>query len=99
MSPSTNYPFTSTQSSIVITNVSTGLAVTQPTTLQIASSHTSALPVLLLTGPAGFNYLVQGSTNVVNWDPVAVVINTNGYVPFIDPAATNFNRRFCRAVS
>ena len=92
-------PFTNTQSSIVITNVSTGLAVTQPTTLQISSNTTGARPVLVLTGPAGFNYLVQGSTNFANWDPVAVIINTNGSVPFIDPAATNFTRRFYRAVA
>ncbi len=62
------------------------------------SSSSNAFPTLTLAGSAGFNYLIQGSTNLADWEPVAIVINTNGVVHFTDTSATNFTRRFYRAV-
>jgi uncharacterized delta-60 repeat protein len=51
-----------------------------------------------LTGISGQSILIQASTNLVNWVPLAT--NTLGDVPFYfnDPAATNFSRRFYRAL-
>jgi hypothetical protein len=65
-------------------------------------------PVLLLsggavqvgvTGFAGLTYPIQVSTNLVNWDFLtnATLANVSGQ--FSDPAATNCNRRFYRAVA
>ena len=85
-------------SSIAVTNVATGfVGVTQPITLGV-SLDTNGAPILQLTGASGFNYLVQSSTNLVNWTPAALLLNTNGTVLFADPAATNSGARFYRAL-
>jgi hypothetical protein len=55
-------------------------------------------PTLKLTGPTGYNYLVQSSTNLVDWLPTALLVNTNGWVLFADPAVPNSRARFYRAV-
>jgi hypothetical protein len=52
-----------------------------------------------LSGPLGTNYIVQASTNLVNWIPIAVaVIPTSGVTNIVDPYATNYSRRFYRSV-
>lgn len=63
------------------------------------NSVSNATPVLTLTADAGFNYLVQASTNLIDWTLFAVLVNTNGAVQFSDPAFTNLSCRFYRAVS
>jgi hypothetical protein len=84
-------------SSIAVTNVATGfVGVTQPITLGI--SLTNGAPMLQLTGPPGYNYLVQTSTNLVDWTLAALLANMNGTVLFVDPAVTNDSKRFYRAV-
>ena len=93
-------PFTNVTSTVTITNVRTGYTtLTNPIALSATNSVSNATPVLTLTADAGFNYLVQASTNLVDWTPFAVLLNTNGAVQFIDPAITNLSHRFYRAVS
>lgn len=41
---------------------------------------------------------IDASTNLVNWEPVVSFSSLSGSVEFIDPSATNFTRRFYRAV-
>jgi hypothetical protein len=82
-------------SSIAVTNVATGfVGVTNPITLGI--SFTNSRPMLQLTAATNFNYLVQSSTNLVDWTPTALLLNTNGTAQFIDSAVTNFGARFYR---
>jgi hypothetical protein len=51
-----------------------------------------------LTGPSGSNYVIQASTNLINWVPIATaVIPASGVITIVDPYATNFSRRFYRA--
>jgi hypothetical protein len=89
--------FYSTASSIVVTNVATGfVGITAPLTLGV--SLTNAIPLLQLTGASNYNYLVETSTNLVNWTPTALLANTNGTVFFADKTATNSPARFYRAV-
>ena len=52
---------------------------------------------LLFSGVPGQDYIVQASTNLTDWVPIAVLTASNGPLPFIDPAATNFPARFYRA--
>ncbi len=48
-------------------------------------------------GEPGTNYVVQGSTNLVNWSSLATnQVSGLGYLEFTDVSATNFNRRFFR---
>jgi photosystem II stability/assembly factor-like uncharacterized protein len=71
----------------------------QPLTLSVATNTYSGLPIFQLTGESGYNYIVQASTNLLNWTNIASVVNTNGLVPFTDPAWANYKQRFYRAVA
>jgi hypothetical protein len=48
-------------------------------------------------GETGPNYVVQASTNLLDWLPVATnQIGGLGYLEFTDIYSTNFDRRFYR---
>ena len=48
-------------------------------------------------GEPGTNYVVQGSTNLVNWLSLATnQVNGLGYLEFNDASATNYGKRFYR---
>ena len=84
-------------SSIAVTNVATGfVGMTQPITLGI--SLMSGAPLLQLTAATNFTYLIQSSTNLLDWTPTALLLNTNGTAQFTDSAVTNSSTRFYRAV-
>ena len=84
-------------SSIAVTNVATGfVGVTQAITLGI--SLTNGAPLLQLTAATNFTYLIQSSTNLVDWTPTALLLNTNGTAQFLDSASTNSRARYYRAV-
>jgi hypothetical protein len=57
------------------------------------------LPVFQLTGQPGYSYSVQASTNLANWTNIAILVNTNGTILFADPASTNYNQMFYRAIA
>jgi len=91
--------FTNAESSITVTNVATGfVGITQPISLAMLLMDSNNTPVLELTAAPGYNYLVQSSTNLVDWLPTALLANTNGTVLFADPALTNRGARFYRAM-
>ena len=91
--------FKNTAPSATVTNVATGfVGITQPINLDVVLLGSSNTPILKLTATPGYNYLVQSSTNLVDWLPMALLMNTNGSVLFADPAVTNSLARFYRAV-
>ena len=53
---------------------------------------------LKLEAPLGFNYAIQVSSNLVNWQPFTNLVGSNSLLNFSDPAAKNFKQRFYRAV-
>lgn len=53
---------------------------------------------LQLHGTEGLGYLIQSSTNLVDWQPVQYVVLTNSSVYFTDYYAPFYSRRFYRAV-
>ena len=57
---------------------------------------TSGVPRLTINGQAGPDYSLYASTNLANWQ--WLLTSTSPILPwvFIDPAATNFGRRFYR---
>jgi hypothetical protein len=75
------------------------LTVTEPPGLSSAAIS-NGIVQLVLKGGRGFQYDLQASSNLVNWATVATlsVTNISGTASFADPAATNFTRRFYRAV-
>ncbi|MFO1499141.1 MAG: hypothetical protein U1G07_12230 [Verrucomicrobiota bacterium] len=52
---------------------------------------------LSLTGPARRQYVLEATTNLVDWLQVESRLNSNGTVQFADPAATGLPKRFYRA--
>ncbi len=91
--------FTNLNSSITVTNVAAGLVgITEPLRLAVLPLGTNSFPLLQLTGAAGYNYMVEASTNLVNWTPTVLVVNSNGTTQFTDPQATNASQRFYRAL-
>lgn len=90
--------FNGTASSVSVTNVLTGFAGFDGSVrLEMALGSNSA-PVLHLSGTSNHVYLVQGSTNLLDWETAALVVNTNGTVQYADPVVTNHTQRFYRAV-
>ena len=85
-------------SSLAVTNVATGLVAAAPS-IALGISVMNGRPNLQLTGPAGYDYLVQTSTNLVDWTPTVLLADTNGTISFIDLAATNGPQRFYRAIT
>jgi hypothetical protein len=86
-------------STVSVTNVILGFAgLSEPARLEWMGWTTNGLPVLMLSAPAPSTFQVLSSTNLVDWEGLAWLVNTNGTVVFTDPAATNAARRFYRAV-
>ncbi len=58
--------------------------------------QTNGLPGLTIVGDAGPDYLIQISTNLIQWE--GIYTNLSAAPPFFwtDPAATNFSTRFYR---
>ncbi len=54
---------------------------------------------LFLTGTAGVEYRVDASSDLVNWATITNIFSTNVTMYFVDPSATNYSRRFYRAVA
>jgi hypothetical protein len=61
-----------------------------------ASRATNGVVNLSAAGDAGLLYLLEASTNLVNWTKVGVRSNATGIVQFTDPKAPNYSRRFYR---
>jgi sugar lactone lactonase YvrE len=53
---------------------------------------------LAFYGLMGSNYMIQTSTNLIDWQLFTNFTGSNLLFYFDDPAATNFNRRFYRSV-
>ncbi len=83
-----------------------GLATSAPATLAIIVSpprflSTSRLPdgqvQLAFSGASGQSYILEVSTDLLSWHPLSVLAVSNGPVPFTDPDAPSYSRRFYRA--
>ncbi len=71
----------------------------EPIKLDMLLMGTNKTPVLKVTGASNFNYVVESSTNLQTWEETASVVSTNGILYFADPAMTNSNKRFYRAIT
>jgi hypothetical protein len=77
---------------VVNSSASTPPQVTSP------SFSTNGSFQFTITGISNRTYQVNASTNLVSWDLIATILNTNaeGVILFIDPASTNLPRRYYR---
>ena len=78
---------------ILATNVPTPPMFVGPFTL---TSTGFSFNVALVTNQ---NYRIQASTNLTTWIDLTNFLATSPTMHFVDPLATNFSRRFYRAVS
>jgi hypothetical protein len=54
----------------------------------------------VMSGPAGSNYLIQASSDLVVWTTIATnFIPAGGSIPITDWSMTNYTRRFYRALA
>jgi hypothetical protein len=63
------------------------------------TAHCGATPgqvSLALAGPIGTAFVIDASTDLVNWTPMTIVTNTSASVTFTDPEAGRFSHRFYR---
>ena len=90
---------------VVVSNAA-GLAASAMATLSVEAPAIQFVSVamladgglqLLFSGVPGQDYLIEASTNLASWTPIWVLTGSNRPLPFVDPAATNFSRRFYRA--
>jgi uncharacterized repeat protein (TIGR01451 family) len=79
------------------TSVSVGTST--PPQLSASLSGTTGSFQFTVTGQSGQEYIIQASTNLVNW--VDVYTNPDYTAPFnfVDPNATNYTSRFYRVVT
>lgn len=95
-------PFTSVQSKITLTNIVLNqVGPDQPFSLSVTTNTpVNGSLVFQLTGPAGFGYSIQTTTNLAgtNWTDIAELLNTNGIVLFYDQESTNYPMRFYRGI-
>ena len=79
-------------------------SIVSSNTFMLQLAFTNALPlktnglVFSLQLSKGLNGQIQVSTNLLSWDTLTNFVGTNTTLNFLDPAATNSNRRFYRAV-
>jgi|GEM_PF-5723143 len=89
--------FDSTDSSVVITNISFGfVGVMEPFTIAHTGTQFEDRDVFELQGPNDYNYVAEVSTNLFDWRPFAILVNTNGTVRFTDPHSPAGSTRFYR---
>jgi hypothetical protein len=75
------------------------VTVTRPAQPSLGSpSFTNGQFRLLVSGDAGPNYTVQGSTNLFNWEGLLTTNPSSLPFLFTDPAATNYRQRFYRVL-
>ena len=92
--------FSAIQSSATVTNIALGVAGPRESfSLSFIGGNVNEGPLLKLTGPSGFNYRVETSTNLVDWTTAAILVNTNGTVRFAEPSTNKTTVRFYRAIS
>ena len=92
-------PFGSIRSHVAISQIWDGeIGIQGDVHLLPTGELQNGRPILQLTAPAGFNYTIESSTDLISWNPFAVLVNTSGSVRFIDSTGTA-KARFYRAIA
>jgi hypothetical protein len=69
---------------------------TPPATINTVRTE-NGVPVFTFLGEIGKTYVLECSTDLVNWTPVAVVTNSSGAISHVDNEALNQEKRYYRA--
>ena len=88
---------TNTAGNILSDNVTLTVSGGTPARPQLSTLvYTNGTFSLTVNGDSGHDYIIQASSNLTDWD--SIFTNSMPAIPFIwiDPGASNFNRRFYR---
>jgi uncharacterized repeat protein (TIGR03806 family) len=70
----------------------------QPLNFTSEGFDTNNLFELGFAGVTGSNYVLEASTNLINWTPISTNNATTNFFNLLDPDATNFQERFYRVL-
>ncbi len=73
------------------------ITVDQPPVQFTSITASNGQVQIWFSGVPGQSYIVSASTNLLNWTPITVLVATNGPLPFTDPNASKYPRRYYRA--
>ena len=92
-----NYDVVVTNAAGSVTSAVAKLYFNAPLRFAGGSTDTSNNFVGLLLGIANSSYVIQASTNLVDWVELRTNISPSGIINFTDPNASGFTQRFYRA--
>jgi hypothetical protein len=73
------------------------LTLIEPPRLAAGQSASGPGFAMTLIGGVGFRYVIEASTNMINWTPMITLTNSSRATPWTDEATTNHNQCFYRA--
>lgn len=82
--------------SITSSNATLALAAVAPAEFQLVDRMADGRIHLVISGAPGATYLIDGSSNLVDWLELMSEVNTNGIIDLIDHSASNSTIRFYR---
>lgn len=85
--------------SVTSSNAVLSIIPTQPAQFQLIRVEPGVDLRLVADGQTGATYILETSTNLIDWRPVAYLVATNGMFEFRSTLGTNEDRRFFRARS
>jgi hypothetical protein len=74
------------------------LFLVQPVNFTTAGFLANGQFELGFTGAVGSNYVLQASTNLINWTPLSTNLALTNFFNLLDPNATNFPSRYYRVL-
>ena len=80
-----------------ITSAVAGLSVVNRPSLASPQKPVGGAFTFTLVGTPGYNYAIEGSTNLTQWVLLTTLTNINGQTEYTDPGAANLRYRFYRA--
>src|SRR6266540_2559336 len=82
-----------------VTSDTAVLLLDSPLRLDSAALSTNGLFHLRLVGPGNTGYVIQATSDFATWTSLLTNSAPNGIQEFVDPASTNFPRRFYRLMA
>jgi len=72
--------------------------VISPVQARLSAQRVAAQMEITVSGEAGLTYILQGSTNLLNWVPVSTNVAATGTYKVVDPNSATLNARYYRVV-
>jgi len=82
--------------SIILTVLCTNLPPAQPGHFDLISRLADGSLQLNMSGSAGSSYILQATSDLVEWSNLCTLSGADGSLSWVDPCATNGSRRFYR---